>query len=90
MTDDTADDQPTAEGDERAHDDAPERVTDDPQEPANDDAQEPANDDGEDEQAATATHVYVWRCTGCKAQYDERPERCERCGGDAFQRYRDL
>lgn len=56
-----------------------------------DDATERTNADGdEDEIPATATHEYVWRCTGCKVQYDERPERCERCGGDAFQRYRDL
>jgi hypothetical protein len=74
MTDDTTD-EPRA-------DDAEERTTDDA------DAQ--ANDDDEDEMSATATHEYVWRCRDCKAQYDERPEECERCGGTSFRSYREL
>jgi rRNA maturation endonuclease Nob1 len=53
-----------------------------------DEAAASTNTTGEEERSAT--YEYVWRCTGCKAQYDERPERCEQCGGEEFQRYREL
>ena len=36
------------------------------------------------------THEYVWRCTGCKAEYHERPDRCERCGATEFTEFREL
>ncbi|AGN02795.1 hypothetical protein L593_14280 [Salinarchaeum sp. Harcht-Bsk1] len=39
---------------------------------------------------APRTHEYVWRCTGCKARYDERPDRCEHCGATEFTKFRDL
>ena len=39
---------------------------------------------------SAATHEYVWRCTGCKAIYDERPEQCEHCGATEFTEYREL
>lgn len=57
-----------------------------------DDTTEQTNADGgeDDDIPATAPHEHVWRCTGCKAQYGQRPEQCEHCGGTAFQRYRDL
>lgn len=59
-------------------------------EPRADDAEERTTDDRDDEMSATATHEYVWRCRDCKAQYDERPEECEQCGGTSFQSYREL
>lgn len=83
MTDDTSDEPRADDADERTSDDADDRTTDDADDRTTDDG-------GEDEIAATATHEYVWRCRGCKAQYDERPEECDRCGGTSFQRYREL
>lgn len=51
----------------------------------------PRTGDREDgEEREDASHEYTWRCTGCKAQYDERPERCDRCGATEFVQFRDL
>lgn len=33
------------------------------------------------------SHEYDWRCAGCKALYDDRPEVCERCGGTEFHQF---
>ena len=31
----------------------------------------------------------IWFCSSCKNEYDEKPEECESCGNDRFQRYKE-
>jgi|GEM_PF-4337832 len=45
---------------------------------------------GDDRPTGDASHEYEWRCSGCKARYADRPERCEHCGATEFLEIRDL
>ena len=31
----------------------------------------------------------IWFCSSCKNEYDEKPEECDSCGNDRFQRYKE-